>query len=134
MYSSKQKAEIITKALKLLNTGYSFRAIARELKINRTTLYNWIREDEENIQLDAIARKELTNHFLEIQLANEEKIIILATNRLLETIKDAPPQIANNILNTALNNYRLFTGKETEIISVKNWSAFIDEIKSNNNL
>lgn len=131
MYSSKQKAEIITKALKLLNTGNSFRAIAKELKINRTTLYNWIREDNNTLQLDTIARKELTNHFLEIQLENEEKIIILATNRLLETIKDAPPQIANNILNTALNNYRLITGKETEIISIKNWSAFIDEIKSN---
>lgn len=132
MYSAKEKAEKISIIQLRLKDGVSLNSIARELNISFDTLQRWIKEIEEKQKDSSINRThaQKVDDFLEQIKRDQEEIIQLAAKRVKETIGEANGQVASNVLNTTYNNYRVACGKSNEIIEVRDWTSFIDDLKT----
>ena len=132
MYSAKQKAEIIVKAQQLHAEGNSLNSIAKELNIDYKTLDKWLsnysKEIQENPEANRTHEQKVAD-FLEQMKRDQEDIIRLAAQRVKETIAEANGQVANNILNTTTNNYRVSVGKANEIVEVRDWASFLEELE-----
>lgn len=134
MYSAKEKAEIIVKAQQLLAEGNSVNSISKQLGIPDKTISRWLKQLTKNNEECPEANRthaELVEDFLEQMKRDQEEIIVLAAKRVKETIGEANGQVANNILNTTTNNYRVSIGKANEIVEVRDWASFLEELEKN---
>lgn len=135
MYSAKEKAIIINKAQVMLNDGFSINAISKEVGVPDKTITRWLNEMSEKDKecQDNRTHAEKVDAFLEEIKRDQEEIIRMAAKRVKETINDCNGQVASNVLNTTYNNYRVACGKSNEIIEVRDWTSFIDELQGRDN-
>ena len=123
---------MIIKAQALLNEGATLNAVSKTLKLSVHTLERWLKEianKSNEMQSDNRTHEQKVEDFLEQMKRDQEDIIRLAAQRVKETIAEANGQVANNILNTTTNNYRVSVGKANEIVEVRDWASFLEELE-----
>lgn len=122
------------KAIDMLMDGVNKTAIADKIKVNRTTLYNWLENEEFKLELDR-RKQEISKHALS-DLKGSTKDLLKAVEKLAYTAENEGIrlQALNSLLDRTLG--KATTKQEIELSSNKDvenidLDTLLDEDNSN---